>query len=187
VVGFTAVHGIFIVDIWDGIRRMLIAGALCGLCVAWSYNRGVAEHSTSRWFAYNGGCAAILVALGVVSFLVLEPQFTMAELEGSDDALAKLIPPALPLMIGASVVGALALWALFGRQSKAFLSLLVTQTLLVFLVGHNLAILGLVESSSELFEIALEFVGLTVFLAGGFAAVVMLVEWIRTRPAGNAG
>ena len=178
---FTAVHGWFIVDIWDGIRRMLFAGVLCGVCIVWSYRKGVGVHSTRRWLAYNGMSVAILIALGAASFLILDPQFTMAELEGSDDALARLIPPALPLLVGTSVVGALGLWVLFGRRPRAFLPILVAQILLVFLVGHNLAILGLVESSSQLTEIVWEFIGLTAFLGAGFAFGVMLIESLKTK------
>ena len=183
VLGFAVIHDIFIVDIWDSIRRMVIAGALCGLCLTWSYNKAVGHHSTGRWWAYIGSCAAVLVALGGVSFVVLDPRFTMAELIAADDALARLIPPVLPLMIVASLVGTLVVWVGFGRRWRAIIPILVTQVLLVFLVGHNLAILGVVEMSSDLLTVAWEFVGLTLFLAATFAAGVALVGWVRARAA----
>ena len=44
----------------------------------------------------------------------------------------------------------------------------------MFLVGHNLAILGLVELSGGLIVALLEFVGLTFFLGGVFAVGAML-------------
>lgn len=34
---FTIIHDIFISDIWFSLIPMLAAGALCWLCVAWSY------------------------------------------------------------------------------------------------------------------------------------------------------
>ena len=181
VLGFAVVHDVFIVDIWSSIRRMVMAGALCGLCIVWSYNKAVADHSTRRWFGYNGSCAALLIALGGVSFVVLDPKFTMAELLVSDDALVEVIPPALPLMVAASVVGTLLLWALFGRKGAALIPILATQVLLVFLVGHNLATLGLVETSSDLINVVWKFVELTVFLASAFAAGVMLSGFVRSR------
>ena len=183
VLGFAVVHDLLIVDIWFSIRPMVIAGAVCGVCIVWSYNKAVADHSTRRWFGYNGSCAVLLVALGAVSFAVLDPQFTMAELLVSDDALAEVIPPALPLMIVATVVGTFALWVLFDRNRAALIPILVTQVLLVFLVGHNLAILGLVGMSSALLYIVGEFFGLTVFLAAGFAAGVRLLASVRSRAA----
>ena len=181
VLGFVAIHEIFIVDIWAMLMPMVIAGAVCGLCLAWSYNKAVAEHSTARWFGYNGSYAALLVALGAVSFMVLEPQFTMAELMLADDALAQVIPPAVPLMVIAGLAGSLALWVLFGRRTTALIPILVTQTLLVVLVGHNLAVLGLVEMSTDLLYVVGEFLVLTVALAVGFAATVVLLGIVRNR------
>ena len=183
VLAFAAVHDIFIVDIWDNIRPMLIAGTVSGICLVWSYNKAVAKHSTLRWLGYNGSYAALLIGLGIVSLVVLEPQFTMAELMLSDDALAQVIPPAVPLMIVACAVGTLLLWSLLGRKGSAFIPLLVTQVLLVLLVGHNLAILGVVEMSASLLYVAAEFVVLTVVLAAGFATGVVLTGVVRSRVA----
>ena len=86
-------------------------------------------------------------------------------------------------MIVAALAGTFALWMLFGRTRAALIPILVTQILLVFLVGHNLAILGLVEMSSDLLYIVGEFVGLTVFLAAGFAAGVRLFASAGSRAA----
>ncbi|NIW49933.1 MAG: hypothetical protein GWN30_35715, partial [Gammaproteobacteria bacterium] len=35
---FIIIHDIFISDIWGMTGIMLFAGALCGLCVGWSYS-----------------------------------------------------------------------------------------------------------------------------------------------------
>jgi hypothetical protein len=80
VVGFTVFHNVFILDIWFNIGPMMVAGALCGFCIVWSYRKGVADHSTTAWFRYSGIYAAEMVALGAVSLVVLRPEFTMAEL-----------------------------------------------------------------------------------------------------------
>jgi hypothetical protein len=40
---------------------MLLAGALCGFSVVWSYRKGVAVHSTSAWFRYSGIYAAEMI------------------------------------------------------------------------------------------------------------------------------
>jgi hypothetical protein len=56
----------------------------------------------------------------------------------------------------------------------------VVQVLLVFLVGHNLAILGLVELSGDLLVTFVEFIGLTALLGFGFAAGVTALASPRT-------
>lgn len=157
----------------------------CAWCLVWSYNAAVEPHLTRRWLAYNGSYAVLLVLLGAASFVVLEPQFVMAELMDADDALQLVLPHGVPLMVGAAAIGTLALWALYGRKPRALIPILVTQALLVFLVGHNLAILGIVEMTSGLLLVGAEFVGLTVFLAGVFAGGVVLFQILgsRFRPA----
>lgn len=178
---FVLLHDLWISDIWFNLGPMLLAGALCGLAIVWGYTKAVPAHSSARWFAYNGWLAGLLVALGVASFAVLDPRFTMAEAMAMDDALAELIPPALPLMITATLVGTLLLWFAYGRRRAALAPILVTQVLLVFLVGHNLAILGLVELSDDLLAVFVEFTGLTAFLGAGFAAGLVLLGWLRGR------
>ncbi len=177
---FVMIHDLWISDIWFNIGPMVFSGAVCGLVIVWSYSKAVPEHSPRRWFVYNGFNAGLLVVLGAVSFLVLDPKFTMAEAMVMDDALAELIPPALPLMIGAILLGTLLLWSTYGRRSGTLVPILVTQVLLVFLVGHNLAILGLVELSADLVTVFGEFIGLTAYLGVGFAASLMLLMQVRS-------
>lgn len=177
---FVMIHDLWISDIWFNIGPMVFSGAVCGLVIVWSYGKAVPEHSPRRWFVYNGFNAGLLVVLGAVSFLVLDPKLTMAEAMVLDDALAELIPPALPLMIGAILVGTLLLWSAYGRRSGTLVPILLTQVLLVFLVGHNLAILGLVELSADLVTVFVEFIGLTAYLGVGFAAGLMLLVQVRS-------
>jgi len=184
VLGFTVVHDLFISDIWFNIGPMLFAGALCGLCVAWSYRIGVADHSTSAWFRYAGLYAAEMVVLGAASLIVLRPQFTMAELMVADDAFERLLPPSMPLMIGAMVVGTVLIWLQCDRRRAALVPIAVTQVLLVFLLGHQFAFLGLVESSTELLlvfgEFALLIFGLAVVFCLGVMWSTMAIERLRT-------
>lgn len=179
---FVLLHDLWISDIWFNLGPMLFAGALCGFVIVWGYTKVVVDHSPARWFIYNGCLVGLLVALGAGSFVVLDPRFTMAEAMVMDDALAELIPPALPLMIAATLVGTLLLWLAYGRRRAALVPILATQVLLVFLVGHNLAILGLVELSDGLVTAFLEFVGLTVFLGAGFAAGLVLLSRLLKPP-----
>ena len=184
VFGFTVVHNVFISDIWFNAGPMLFAGALCGFCIAWSYRKGVADHSTAAWFRYAGLYAAEMMALGAVSLAVLRPRFTMAEMMVADDAFERPLPPSVPLMIGAMVVGTIVVWLYCGRRWAALVPILVTQVLLVFLLGHQFAFLGLVESSSALLvvfgEFALFTVGLTAAFCAGVMWSTMVLERLRT-------
>ncbi len=176
VLGFTAVHYVFISDIWAYLGQMLFAGALCGVFIVWSYREAVTEHSTGAWFRYCGLYAAEMIALGGVSLLVLRPQFTMAELLAADDAFDRLLPPSIPLMIGAMATGTIVIWWYYGRRRAALAPILVTQVILVFLLGHQFAFLGLVEPSTSLLVVFGEFALLTIALAAGFGASVMWAE-----------
>lgn len=186
VLGFTVVHNVFISDIWFNVGPMFFAGALCGLCIVWSYRKGVAEHSSAAWFRYAGLYAAEMIVLGAVSLLALRPRFTMAELMVADDAFDRLLPPSMPLMIGAMVVGTIVIWIYGGRRPAALVPILLTQVLLVFLLGHQFAFLGLVESSSALLvvfgEFALFTVGLTVAFCLGVMWSAMALDRMQTHP-----
>ncbi len=182
---FTLLHALLISDIWFNVVPMMVAGAVCGASLVWSYRAAVADHAPRRWLAYVGACSGLLITLGIVSLVVLEPRFTMTDLVDNDEALGLLLPPALPLMGAATVVGTGLLWLWLGRRPRALVPLLVSQLLLVFFVGHNLAILGLIEMSSDLLVGLAEFVGLTLLLGGLFAAGVIAVETIRHGPAGR--
>jgi hypothetical protein len=184
VFGFTLIHNFFIVDIWWNIGPMLFSGAVCGFSVVWSYRRAVTDHSTRAWFLYAGLYAAEIVALGVVSLAVLQPRFAMAETMVMDDGMAELTPPALPLIVLVVVVGTILFWLYHGRPRGALVPILVTQVLLVFLLGHQLAFLGLVETSATLIVFLGEFALIAVGIAGAFSLGMMwstiLLE--RRRP-----
>lgn len=179
---FTALHGALIVDIWDRAGAMALAGALCGTCLAWSYASVRVTWSVTSWLAYNGLHVVLLVALGIVSLVLLEPTASMAELVASTDPLGDLVPSALPLMAWASVVGTGVVWATSGRGLGSLPAVFITQVLLVVLIGHNFAILGLVELPDVGAALA-TFVGVTVFLGASFAVSYLLLDAVVARIA----
>lgn len=185
VFGFTIFHNLVIADIWFNIGPMLIAGAVCGFCVAWSYRRAVVGHSTGAWFRYAGLYTVEMIVLGAVSVAVLQPRFTMAELLVADNDMELLMPQSVPLMVGTMVVGTVLFWLYYDRRKAAFFPILVTQVLLVFLLGHQLAFLGLVESSSTLIvafgEFALIVVGITVTFCFGVMGSTIALHRLRPK------
>lgn len=183
ILAFAIFHDVFIVDIWWNIGPMLVSGALCGFVVVWSYRRAVRNHSTRGWFLYVGLYAAEMMALGVISISTLRPRMTIAEAMLMDDAMAELTPPTLPLMIGVIAVGTILCWHSYGRRRTALVPILVTQVLVVFLLGHQLAFLGLVEPSSASIAFFGEFAVIAVGIVATFALAMMwstiLLERLR--------
>ncbi len=185
VLAFTVAHGVFISDIWFNVGPMVVAGALSGLAIAWSYRRGVRRHSTAAWFGYAGLLSTEMLVLGIVSLVVLEPRFTMAELLVRDDAIDLLIPPSVPLMAATMLIGTAAFWLVSNRRAAAVVPILSTQVLLVFLLGHQFAFLGLVEQSSRLLVALLEFSVLTLGLAAAFSGAVMWATIALSRASSH--
>ncbi len=181
VLGFTVLHDIVISDIWFNLMPMLIAGMICGLCLAWSYRSTAGGRSAARWYGYNASYVLILLMLGAVSLVVLEPRFTMAELMVADDPLGDLLPPAVPLLVVGPLVATVVTWALFGRNRASVLPILVTQFIIGFLLGHNLAALGAVVWVAEIVPLLAEFVVLTVALAVAFAVGAHFMTVLRLR------
>jgi hypothetical protein len=185
VLGFTVLHDILISDIWFNAGPMLFTGALIGLLVTWSYRTAVERHSTLSWFRYAGLYTLEMIVLGGVSIAVLRPRFTMAELMVADDAMERLLPPSLPLLIAATVVGTFLIWLLNERRRQALVPILVTQVITVFFLGHQFAFLGLVESSSHLMVVFGEFALYTVGLTASFCVGVMWSTRAYERLLGN--
>ena len=181
VLGFTVLHDLIISDIWFSLMPMLVAGVICGLCLAWSYRTAAGGRSAARWYGYNTSYVLILLGLGAVSLVFLEPRFTMAELMVADDPLGDLLPPAVPLLIVGPLIGTVVTWALFGRNRGSALPILVTQLIIGFLLGHNLASLGAVVWVSEVVPLVAEFVALTVALAVAYAISAHLMTVLRLR------
>lgn len=175
-IAFTAVHDLWILDIWDMVGPMVTAGAICGGALAWSYRATPEPHSARAWVGFNALTVLLLVALGAVSFVVLTPRYTFAEVLVMEDPLGVMLPLAVPLMVAAGIVGTVILWVVFGRSLRALLPIFLGHGLLVFLVGHNLALLGLLEFSSNAVVAYAEFVGLTVFLGASYLAFAWVVD-----------
>jgi hypothetical protein len=69
-VAFTSIHDLFISDIWHTLPIMAVAGALCGLCLAWSYSLLREQPSILGWLGYNLIYVGMLGLLGAASVLI---------------------------------------------------------------------------------------------------------------------
>ena len=173
---FAAVHALWITDIWFSLVPMMIAGALCGATIAWSYGR-LFEPSIRTWLGYNACYVIALAVLGLVSVAVFEPRTTMAEVLAGDGPPVDLIADALPLTIAFTLATALVLGALYGRTPAAFGTILVTTSVLVVLLGLDVSVIGLIRIPTESLYLVVELAALIVVLAGSFAALVVAFAW----------
>ena len=173
---FAAVHALWITDIWFSALPMMIAGAVCGATIGWSYGR-VFRPSIRTWLLYNASYVIALAVLGLVSVAAFEPRTTMAELLRLDGPPVDLIRDALPLTIGFTLATTLVLSALFSRTPAGFGAILVTCCVLVALLGLDVSVIGLIRIPTESLYLVIELAALIVVLAGSFAAAVIALAW----------
>jgi hypothetical protein len=172
---FMVVHDILISDIWFSLIPMLVAGALCGAAVAWTYAMLFPLAALRGWLLYNMVYVAVLIVLGLASLVIYKPVTTAAELIAAGGSPTELIRKATPLSAVAIVAAAALLHWLWGRGIGHFLALLLSSALIVILLGLNVSVLGLVEFNSQGWVLVLLTYGLTLLLnlvyLGAFAGL----------------
>ena len=161
---------------------MIIAGALCGLCLAWSY-ASLMLPSAASWLRLNLFYVAMLLLLGVTSLLVFEPGTTIVVLVTADEFPAELIEQALPLTSLFVLGSAIALSLRCGWSRRSFAVSLTACATLVLLLGLNVSILGLVEISRGSLRLVAELVGLIVMLWIAYGMVFLALERRSLRGA----
>jgi hypothetical protein len=183
-VGFAALHQWLISDIWFSLGPMMVAGALCGLCLAWSYHVVFAGASAARWVFYNLEFIGLFALLGLVSFVVYEPVYTIPGLIAGVESPDALLSKALPLSAAFGLLAGVALSLIRGRTLRKATAITVTCVVLSLLVGHNAAVLGLVYMTKEAMPLLAEFYGLLTAIMLGNAATFLVLEWLgRPRAA----
>ena len=78
-------------------------------------------------------------------------------------------------MAAFTVIGGIALWAAFSRRASTLPSVLATVALLVLLLGHNAAIIGLVDIPAGGYYLVAEMLGLIIVLGVSFTAIALLL------------
>ncbi|HVR33878.1 MAG TPA: hypothetical protein VMS74_14365 [Acidimicrobiia bacterium] len=156
---FTTLHQIFINSIWWMFPIMAIAGAACGLCLAWCYATLVPNPSWRTWWGFIALFNIMFGLLALASAIIYEPIITMAEMVESSGGNPIPMSETLPLMIAFTLgwAGLLALvykagWRGFGAASA-------TISVLMLLLGFNLSTVGLVDVPTEGWVLLAEFFG----------------------------
>jgi hypothetical protein len=173
---FAAIHHALISDIWFSLVPMLVAGALCGLCLAWSFGRLFRPPSIASWLLYNLVYLGLFVFLGIASLIFLEPVATVTELIVADEAPHELIRQALPLTLGFTITAAALISFLWGRNPLDVVAVGLTCIVLVSLLGLNVSILGLVQFTSGSFYLVARLFALIVALNVVYLALFLLKE-----------
>jgi len=180
---FTIIHDIFISDIWFLLVPMLVAGALCGALLSWSYGMLVIEPSPRSWLAYNLIYMVLFGLLGMASVLVFEPVTTMAELVTLNGPPTELINQAMPMTAVFTLGMAVLITQLYGSSWIKFASVLLTCIVLVALLGLNVSVIGLVSIPRGSLYLILELFGLILALDVVYMVVFMLLErWRLSSP-----
>jgi hypothetical protein len=179
---FTIIHGFMISPIWFMLVPMLVAGAICGLCLSWSYGLLVETPSVSSWLRYNLLYLVLLFGLGPLSLWFYEPMMTIPELLASPNGLpAELRQAVLPLTAVYTLLMALFITWRYGRRWSRLLIVLPTCAILVLLLGLNIAPMGLVYLTTGWVWMLLELLILIVVLNLVFVVVFLLLarDWLR--------
>ena len=173
---FTVIHDHFISDIWFSLLFMMIAGAVCGLCLGWTYGLLFNVPLTGSWVRYNLLYVAMFGLLGAASVLIYEPVTTMEAVVAANAPPNDLFARAMPLTLGFTVALSLLVSLLYGRSWGHFAAILLTCTLLVLLLGLNVSAIGLVYIPSGSAYLIAELFGLIVALNVVYVAVFIGLE-----------
>lgn len=167
---FTILHDFMISSIWFMLIPMLIAGAMSGAAISWSYNLLVLHPNARSWVRYNLIMVILLYLMTPISLWLYEPVITIPELisspDGLPDNLVKIITPFAMLY---TLAMAAIITFLHGRRWEYIYAALLTSTILMFLLGLNIAPFGLVYLSSGWQRLMLEQIGLIMALNIVFA------------------
>lgn len=173
---FAIIHHIFISNIWYSLIMMMMAGAVCGLCIGWSYALLVEFPSTASWFRYNMLYVAMFVLLGAASVLVYEPVTTIAALIEANEPPDELIRKAIPMTAVFTLATAALVSLLYGRSWTRYGAILLTCTVLVLLLGLNVSVIGLVYIPRGSLYLVVELFGLILAINAVYVAVFIGLE-----------
>ena len=165
---------------------MLVAGAVCGTCLAWSYALVVPAPTAGSWVRYNSLYLVMFVALGLTSLIAFEPVTTIAALLQAKEPPRALIGRALPVSGLFTLATAALLSVIYRPGWRGAAGLLLTTGVLVLLLGLNISILGLVWVPRAAMGVLVEVLALLMALAAIYVGVVAGLNRSRFRSSASA-
>ena len=174
---FALIHGFFISNIMFSLPVLLVAGAICGLCLGWTYGLLFEAPSIHTWLQYNALYVGMFILIGCVSVLVYEPVTTLAAVMASNSPPDYLFKMALPVTIVSTILMAAIIGRLYARSLAHYAAVLLTCAVLVILLGLNVSVIGLISIPHSSVYLIGELAGLILALNLVFAIVFVGLEW----------
>ncbi|MCL4562992.1 MAG: hypothetical protein M1281_20560 [Chloroflexi bacterium] len=174
---FAFIHRLLISDIWFSLPALLVAGAICGLCIGWTYDALFPQPSVATWLKYNALYDGMFALLGGASVLMFEPVITLEEVMTYDALPGFLIRLELPVVIVSTLLMTAIIGRLYARTWLQVGGILVTCAVLVLLLGLNVSAMGLIAIPRSSLYLVLELAGLILALNIAFVAVFMGLRW----------
>lgn len=173
---FTIVHQILITDIWFSFLIMSGAGIISGIAIAGSYGKVVKVPSLKNWLGYNFIFIFMFILLAVCSIIFFEPVTTAAEVMQAKTRPDELIKKALPLSEIFTISFSIIMGFLFGNKIIDYILILLTNSVLIAILGLNVSIIGLVKIPSGSIYLLFELFALifTIFIV--YAGVFIILE-----------
>jgi len=173
--GFALIHALLISDIWSTLIIMMIAGAVCGLCVGWTFQRVTQRPSIGDWLRYNSVYLVMFGLLGAASVIAFDPVTSVASIMDAGGPIGDLIVRALPMTVAFTLVTGGLISLLFGRNWSDAGAIMLTTTVLVLFLGLNISAIGLVEFDAGSTILVVELFGLVVVIDAVYATTFALL------------
>lgn len=178
---FALVHALLISNIWFSLPMMMPAGAICGACLAWTYDLVVENPTTGRWLRFNALFVGMFGMITLVSLVVFDPITTLAEMMTLNGPPSELIAQAMPITILSTLAMAGIISLLYARSWLQVGSVLLTCAILVVLLGLNVSVIGLVSIPRSALYLVAEMFGLILALNLVFVVVYLGLQWKPLR------
>lgn len=182
---FSVIHYFLISPIWFAMVANIIAGAVSGTCIAWSYSLAVRDKTRWSWASYNVAFVLILAALCVTSLIMFEPVTTIPALLRSKEPPRALIGQALPVTLVFTLASAALLSLRYRAGLIASAAIGITAFVVVFFLGLNLSILGLVSVPRGSLYLLAEVFLLILALAGFYAGSMTILYFRQVHRRGT--
>jgi hypothetical protein len=137
------------------------------------------------WLFYNFIYLSMLFLLTAVTFVVFEPQTTMAAVMVDNGIYWDMIGRAMPVTAVFTLASAVVMTVIYGRSRKNLAVLTVTCSVLMLILGHNISAMGLVAIPRSGYYLVGEMLGLILAINAVYVLAFALLE--RKRLAGREG
>jgi hypothetical protein len=170
---FALIHARLISDIWFSLPALLVAGAICGMCIGWTYAALFPRPAVTTWLKYNALYDGMFVLLGGLSILIFDPVMTLAQVMTYDALPDVLIHMELPVVILSTLLMTAIIARLYARTLLQVLGIFVTCAFLVLFLGLNVSAMGLIAVPRSSLYLIGELAGLILALNLVFVIVFL--------------